>query len=375
MKIVPVELGLTLEQERRPCEQIQTRLAPPEGQAALKDPKDAAEVKRAEADRTDAEQKYQRAKELFDQGLISRGDLRRGRGALQRARAPATTWRVQNVRTLRAQAAQRTASVALAEQEARRHRDPRALRRTGEGAHGEPRPVREGADPGHGASWTTTRCGCGSRCPRRWRAGSRSASRSRCRSRPTPSARFERQDLAHEPVRRRADPLLRGRGPAREPATARSSRASSPGPASPPATWTRRWSCPRTRCATSTASTRSTRSSRARSRDRGQARRARGRRGRDRRRPEGGRAVAVPLAGRGAARRRAGRGDGRSQRRPMTLAELCVKRGVFAVMLIAFLVVLGRLLLPRAGGRPLPARRSRHRQHQRPAARAPPRRR
>src|SRR5207247_11186546 len=46
--------------------------------------------------------------------------------------------------------------------------------------------------------------------------------------------------------------------------------------------------------------------------------------------------------GRGAPRgiRPAGRGDGRAGGL-MTLAELCVKRGVFAVMLIAFLGVLG----------------------------------
>ena len=90
VKIVPVELGLTLEQERAALEQIQTRLTT-SGGGVLKDPKEAAEVKRADADRTDAEQKYLRAKELFAQGLIPAGPSTRRRRATT-ARGPATTW-------------------------------------------------------------------------------------------------------------------------------------------------------------------------------------------------------------------------------------------------------------------------------------------
>ena len=100
---------------------------------------------------------------------------------------------------------------------------------------------------------------------------------------------------------------------------------------------------PRTRCATSTASTRSTPSRRARSRrPRSSSARARATRSRSWTASRRASSVAVPLAGEelrdGARRWRAG---GSRQRRPMTLAELCVRRGVFAVMLIAFLVVLG----------------------------------
>jgi len=112
VKIVPVELGLTLEQERAALEQIQTRLTTTGG-GVLKDPKEAAEVKRADADRTDAEQKYLRAKELFAQGLISRGTFDEAEARYNGARA-GYDMAVQNVLTLRAQAAQRTASVALA---------------------------------------------------------------------------------------------------------------------------------------------------------------------------------------------------------------------------------------------------------------------
>ena len=113
VKVVPIELGLTLEQERAALEQIQARLTTPGGAAAVKDPKEAAEVKRADADRTDAEQKYLRAKELFGEGLISRGTFDEAEARFNGARA-GYDMAVQNVLTLRAQAAQRTASVALA---------------------------------------------------------------------------------------------------------------------------------------------------------------------------------------------------------------------------------------------------------------------
>jgi multidrug efflux pump subunit AcrA (membrane-fusion protein) len=117
VKIVPVELGLTLQQERAALEQIQARLTTTGGGQALA-PKDAAEVKRADADRTDLEQKYQRAKELFAQGLISKGTFDEAEARYNGARA-AYDMAVQNVLTLRAQAAQRTASVALADKKLR----------------------------------------------------------------------------------------------------------------------------------------------------------------------------------------------------------------------------------------------------------------
>src|SRR5262249_57704795 len=84
------------------------------GGAALKDPKDAAEVKRADADRTDAEQKYLRARELFAQGLIARGTFDEAEAHYNAAKA-GYDMAVQNVLTLRAQAAQRTDSVTLAD--------------------------------------------------------------------------------------------------------------------------------------------------------------------------------------------------------------------------------------------------------------------
>jgi multidrug efflux pump subunit AcrA (membrane-fusion protein) len=114
VKIHPVELSLTLDEQQAALRQIQARLAPPGGTGPLESPKDAAEVRKAEADRVDAEQKYARAKELFDQGLIARGAFDEAEARFNAARA-GYDMAVQNVKTLQAQAAQRSASVALAD--------------------------------------------------------------------------------------------------------------------------------------------------------------------------------------------------------------------------------------------------------------------
>jgi membrane fusion protein (multidrug efflux system) len=118
VKIIPIELSLTLDQEQAALRQIEARLAPPEGQQALTDPRETAEVRRAGADRTDAEQKYERARELWEQGLVPRGAFDEAEARFNSARA-AYDIALQNVRTLQAQAAQRSASVALAEKKLR----------------------------------------------------------------------------------------------------------------------------------------------------------------------------------------------------------------------------------------------------------------
>jgi RND family efflux transporter MFP subunit len=118
VKIVPVELSLALEQERAALQQIQARLAPPGGSPELKDPQEASEVRKAEADRTDAAQKYQRAKELMAEGLIPRGTFEEAEARYQAARA-SYDMAVQNVRNLQAQASGRSASLALADKKLR----------------------------------------------------------------------------------------------------------------------------------------------------------------------------------------------------------------------------------------------------------------
>jgi multidrug efflux pump subunit AcrA (membrane-fusion protein) len=118
VRIIPIELNLTLDEEQAALRQIEARLAPPEGHTELKDPRDAAEVRKAEADRTDAEQKYERAQELWAQGLIARGTFDEAEARYNSARA-AYDMALQSVRNLQAQAAQRSASVALAEKKLR----------------------------------------------------------------------------------------------------------------------------------------------------------------------------------------------------------------------------------------------------------------
>src|SRR6185436_6510837 len=62
VKVLPVELELGAEQQRASYEQTRARLGLPEGGDDLSDPKDAAEVKRAQAALEDAQQKFQRTK-------------------------------------------------------------------------------------------------------------------------------------------------------------------------------------------------------------------------------------------------------------------------------------------------------------------------
>jgi multidrug efflux pump subunit AcrA (membrane-fusion protein) len=113
VKIVPLELSLTLDEQRAALRQIEARLSTAEG-AELTEAGEAAEVKKAEADRLDAQQKYDRAKQLFGEGLISKGTYDEAEARRNAARA-AYDMAVQNVHNLKAQAAQRAASVALAD--------------------------------------------------------------------------------------------------------------------------------------------------------------------------------------------------------------------------------------------------------------------
>ena len=151
VRIVRVELGLALDQEQAALRQIESRLAPPEGQSALDG---RARRGRGEAGgrrtATDAEQKFRRAKELWRRrGSSPAATFDEAEARYSSARA-AYDMALQNVQHLRAQAAQRSASVALAQKKLGDTRDPRALRRPGEGAAGQPGAVREGADPGDG---------------------------------------------------------------------------------------------------------------------------------------------------------------------------------------------------------------------------------
>ena len=114
VKVVPTELQLTLDQQRASLQQARARLGLSEKGEDLKDPRNAAEVKKAAADLADAEQKYLRAKTLFEQGLLPKQNFDEAESRHNAARA-AYDLSVQAVENLRAQLAQSRAATALAQ--------------------------------------------------------------------------------------------------------------------------------------------------------------------------------------------------------------------------------------------------------------------
>jgi multidrug efflux pump subunit AcrA (membrane-fusion protein) len=113
VEVSPLELSLAAEQEKAALQQTRARLGLPDGKDDLADVDDAAEVKRAAAERTVAEQKYLRAQALFEEGLLSRGDYDQAKARYDSARAAHDMAR-QSVEDLRAQIAQRQAGLAVA---------------------------------------------------------------------------------------------------------------------------------------------------------------------------------------------------------------------------------------------------------------------
>jgi RND family efflux transporter MFP subunit len=111
-RIVPLELSLDVDEQRASLKQIESRLTDPDG-APIAKADEAAEVRKADADRADARQKYDRAKELMAEGLISKSTFEEVESRQNSTRA-AYDMALQNVRNLQAQAAQRTASLARA---------------------------------------------------------------------------------------------------------------------------------------------------------------------------------------------------------------------------------------------------------------------
>src|SRR6266542_2693432 len=71
-RVSPVEFQLTVDQQQAALRQARARLGLTETDGDLKDVRQAAEVKKAAADLTDAEQKYKRAQSLLETGVIPR---------------------------------------------------------------------------------------------------------------------------------------------------------------------------------------------------------------------------------------------------------------------------------------------------------------
>jgi membrane fusion protein (multidrug efflux system) len=114
VKVLPVELELGADQQRAAYEQTRARLGIPEGGDDLRDPTDAAEVKRAQAALEDAQQKYERSKSLFEEGLLSKWTYDEAEANYKSAKAAYDLAR-QSVENLRAELQQKRAGLRLAE--------------------------------------------------------------------------------------------------------------------------------------------------------------------------------------------------------------------------------------------------------------------
>jgi len=114
VKVVPTELQLTLDQQRASLQQARARLGLSENGEDFKDVRSAPEVKKAAADLADAEQKYLRAKTLYEQGLLPKQSSDEAESRHNAARA-AYDLSVQTVENLRAQLAQSKAATSLAQ--------------------------------------------------------------------------------------------------------------------------------------------------------------------------------------------------------------------------------------------------------------------
>jgi multidrug efflux pump subunit AcrA (membrane-fusion protein) len=112
-RVSPVELQLTVDQQEAALMQARARLGLSENESELKDVRQAAEVKKAAADLTDAEQKYKRAQSLLETGVIPRQQFDEAEARYKSARA-AYDLAAQQVENMRASMRQTQASLNLA---------------------------------------------------------------------------------------------------------------------------------------------------------------------------------------------------------------------------------------------------------------------
>jgi multidrug efflux pump subunit AcrA (membrane-fusion protein) len=112
-RVSPVEFQLTVEQQQAALRQARARLGLGEGEGDLKDVRQAAEVKKAAADLTDAEQKYKRAQSLLETGVIPRQQFDEAEARYKAAKATYDL-AAQQVENMRASMQQTQASLNLA---------------------------------------------------------------------------------------------------------------------------------------------------------------------------------------------------------------------------------------------------------------------
>ncbi len=112
-RVSPVEFQLAVEQQQAALRQARARLGLGEGESDLKDARQAAEVKKAAADLTDAEQKYRRAQSLLETGVIPRQQYDEAEARYKAAKA-SYDLAAQQVENMRASMQQTQASLNLA---------------------------------------------------------------------------------------------------------------------------------------------------------------------------------------------------------------------------------------------------------------------
>ncbi len=112
-RVSPVEFQLTVDQQQAALRQARARLGLTETDGELKDARQAAEVKKAAADLTDAEQKYNRAQSLLETGVIPRQQYDEAEARYKAAKATYDL-AMQQVENMRASMQQTQASLNLA---------------------------------------------------------------------------------------------------------------------------------------------------------------------------------------------------------------------------------------------------------------------
>src|SRR5215470_17603865 len=112
-RVSPVEFQLTVDQQQAALMQARARLGLGENESELKDVSQAAEVKKAAADLTDAEQKYKRAQSLLETGVVPRQQFDEAESRYKAAKA-AYDLAAQQVENMRASMRQTQASLNLA---------------------------------------------------------------------------------------------------------------------------------------------------------------------------------------------------------------------------------------------------------------------
>jgi cobalt-zinc-cadmium efflux system membrane fusion protein len=112
-RVSPVEFQLSVDQQQAALRQARARLGLNEIDGDLKDVRQAAEVKKAAADLTDAEQKYKRAQSLLETGVIPRQQYDEAEARYKAAKATYDL-AMQQVENMRASMQQTQASLNLA---------------------------------------------------------------------------------------------------------------------------------------------------------------------------------------------------------------------------------------------------------------------